>query len=201
MPGISFSPFNQPPQMGQGGPRPGGVTPIQDAIRMLSFRMPTTVGASSPAPQGIMGGQTAQGGQLGNPLALNWLRALFGGGQMPGAPLPGMGGGMPPGGAFGGIPGLSRQGPSEGADVTGGNPPAVGSPWGGGGGGLPVNFGFDEGGGGGGGSVAPPNPRIGQGGPAPTGGGPTFSNMNPSPYAGFNNFGQDYRFSGGGQPF
>ncbi len=155
MPGISFSPFNQPPQMGQ-GQRPGGVTPIQDAIRMLSFRMPSTVGASSPTPQGLMGGQTALGGQLGNPLALNWLRALFGGQAMPGAPLPGMGAGTPPGG-FGGIPGLPRQGPSEGNDVTGGNPPPVGAPWGGGGGGLPVNIGFDPGGQGGG---FPTGPRI-----------------------------------------
>lgn len=190
MPGVSFSPFNAPPQMGQGQQKPGGVSPVQDAIRMLSFRMPSTVGASAPAPQGLMGGQTAMGGQLGNPLALNWLRALFGGQAMPGAPLPGMGGGMPPGmGGMGGmsprIPGLPQQGINEGNDTTGPTPPPGygGGGWGGGGGGLPINFGFDQGGGGGGGSVVPPGPRI-QGPQAP-------SAPSQPPMGGM--FGQDYQ--------
>lgn len=191
MPGVSFSPFNAPPQGGQGMQKPGGVQPVQDAIRMLSFRMPSTVGASSPAPQGLMGGQTALGGQLSNPLALNWLRALFGGQAMPGAALPGLGA---PQGAPGGMGGGIGRGFSEGNDVTGGNPPAVGSPFGGGGPALPINFGFDQGGGGGGSVVPPggptlfrPSPLGPQIRPNPSGG----MGGGPSPYAGFNNFGAD----------
>jgi len=122
--GISFSPFNQQnPQQGQqGAPGARPVTP-QDAIRILSFRPPRTVGAASPIPGALLnapggagmggGGQFgAAGGNLEQLLAL-----LFGAGKnMPGGgtfnehpaqgqPMPWDMGGMPweqPGAAFGG---------------------------------------------------------------------------------------------------
>jgi hypothetical protein len=62
----------------------GAVNPVQDAIRILSFRMPSTVGASGITPQQNMQGPTALGGQLGgfpgsNPSLIDFLQRLFGG--------------------------------------------------------------------------------------------------------------------------
>lgn len=63
--GVSFSPFNQSTagkQQGVGS----AAQPVQDAIKILSLRVPTTVGASSGAPQSLLGGPTALGTQLGS---------------------------------------------------------------------------------------------------------------------------------------
>jgi hypothetical protein len=76
--GISFSPFNdQQPEL---NPRNGQAPTPQEAIRVLSLRVPRTVGAGSPVPQALLG---APGG------------AAFGGG------MPGIMGGAP--GAPGGM--------------------------------------------------------------------------------------------------
>jgi hypothetical protein len=76
--GISFSPAqNQPTGQVGGGMAKPGATPLQDAIKLLSFKLPTNVGASAPSPSQIMGGPTPMGAQLGNGVANNWLMALF----------------------------------------------------------------------------------------------------------------------------
>ena len=85
--GISFSPFSQQNQQQAQTPGTRSVTP-QDAIRILSFRPPRTVGAASPIPGALLnapggaafggGGQFgAAGGNLEQLLAL-----LFGQGRM-----------------------------------------------------------------------------------------------------------------------
>lgn len=79
--GISFSPLGQPggatdPMQQQ---RPSGA-PVQDAIRLLSLKMPTTAGPSAVSP--LFGGSpTALGPQLGNVIADNWLQQQYGGRQ------------------------------------------------------------------------------------------------------------------------
>jgi hypothetical protein len=76
--GISFSPAqNQPTGQAGGGMSKPGATPLQDAIKLLSFKLPTNVGAGAPSPSQIMGGPTALGAQLGNGVANDWLMALF----------------------------------------------------------------------------------------------------------------------------
>lgn len=85
--GLNFGPNAQGGQL-----RSSPASPTQDAIRILSFRMPTILGSAAPAPPSLLGGPTAQGGQMGGSMAENWLRMLFGGGQMNG-PMGGMGGG------------------------------------------------------------------------------------------------------------
>jgi hypothetical protein len=117
--GLSFSPMNQTPSPGQTGQ--AQTNPLQDAIRMLSFRLPQNVGASAPSPGGIMGGPTALGGQTGpNPGLTAMLMALFRGmglGGVPGQPgqyggfghSPGAGA-LPPGGASGAMLGPSSGG-------------------------------------------------------------------------------------------
>ena len=138
--GISFSPFSQQNQQQnqQGGPGARAASP-QDAIRILSFRPPRTVGAASPIPQQLLnapggaalGGFGPAGGDLEQLLAL-----LFGAGKnMPGggsfnerpaqgAPMPWDTGGMPwdqpTGGPFGGkapVPSV-RPGQEEPRDNT-----------------------------------------------------------------------------------
>lgn len=84
-PGLSFSPFNQRP--GQAAP---GVaqSPVQDAIKILSFRMPSVVGASAPAPSGLLGGPTPQGAGVGGGLMQEFLKRLLIGQQATGGPSP-----------------------------------------------------------------------------------------------------------------
>lgn len=67
--GVSFSPFNQP-AAGKAQPVGAAGQPVQDAIKILSLRVPTTVGASSGAPQSLLGGPTALGSQLNSFAAL-----------------------------------------------------------------------------------------------------------------------------------
>lgn len=101
-PGVSFSPINAAPPAGQGTPQ----SPLQDAIKILSFRMPKVVGAYSPSPLA---------GNLGDSVADNWLMNLFKG-LLPGgeSPVPGAPGAPPP---FG-FPGSGASGGSG-----GGTPP------------------------------------------------------------------------------
>jgi hypothetical protein len=95
--GISFAPFSQSPP--SAGASPTTANPVQDAIKLLSFRLPRNVGASPVAPGAIMGGPTALGPQLGNSIAEQWLKALF-----QGQPLPSLGGPSDQGGMPGGMP-------------------------------------------------------------------------------------------------
>jgi hypothetical protein len=65
--GISFSPFGQPNQQDQQGPSGRGASP-QDAIRVLSFRPPRTVGANAPVASQLLnarGGAGFGGSPLG----------------------------------------------------------------------------------------------------------------------------------------
>lgn len=77
-PGVSFSPLNN----GQVGPVTGNAgSPLQDAIKILSFRLPTVVGASGISPLA---------GNPGDSVANDWLLRLFQGlmpGGSPAAPM------------------------------------------------------------------------------------------------------------------
>ncbi len=80
LPGLSFSPtggqMDQPQQGGQNA----RTNPVQDAIKLLSFRLPTNVGQSAIGAQSVLGGQNAAfGSQLGAATAQQWLQRLFGG--------------------------------------------------------------------------------------------------------------------------
>ena len=126
--GLSFSPFQQPQGMQPAQGPSQGATPVQDAIRLLSFRMPSVVGAGAPTAAGNLFGQSPLGGQLQNPMLLNWLRTLLQGvgtlsGQAP----------MGPGPQFGGMAGPT--GPTGGFNPT---------PLGGFGAAVPVNIGYDR---------------------------------------------------------
>ena len=118
--GTTVSPTNyQDPSQGQ-RPQGGPINPVQDAIRILSFRVPSVVGANSPIPQSLMGGPTALGPQLSNNLMINWLRMLMG----QGGPDIANGGGpmMPPRPGGFRLPNEGRMGQPG----TGG--PSVGAP-------------------------------------------------------------------------
>lgn len=90
--GISFSPTNQTsPQQASRTP----VSPVQDAIRILSFRQPTVLGVHAPVAQSLfspLGLSSPSGAGLGNPdsgMIQDLLRYLFGGGAATGMPGPG----------------------------------------------------------------------------------------------------------------
>lgn len=94
MPGLSFSPFNQKPNQAAPGQQSA---PVQDAIKIMSFRMPSVVGAGAPAPQGLLGGPTGQGGSLDSGLLQEFLRRILmgQGGQPQSAGGPAGGAGLP----------------------------------------------------------------------------------------------------------
>lgn len=115
-PGVSFSPLNA-----QAGPTgQNGASPLQDAIKILSFRMPTVVGALGQPTLPGSGGSPLLGGPGG--MATDWLTNLFrglapadtGGQPMTGAPTnpvnPG-GGNAPPSFTDTQPPGPPPQGP------------------------------------------------------------------------------------------
>lgn len=81
--GVSFSPLDQGKASGQDQP----VNPVQEAIKLLSFRMPTVVGAGAPSPLALMGGPNGGGTQLGMSAADQWIRRFLMGqmGQQPGS--------------------------------------------------------------------------------------------------------------------
>lgn len=106
LPGLSFSPGqgdqSQPQQQGAQN------NPVQEAIKLLSFRLPNNVGQSAIAPQASLAGQGAGfGSQIGGSIAENWLKKLFGG-QL---------GDVQTGGG-----GFQEQGPALGGAPQGGNP-------------------------------------------------------------------------------
>lgn len=141
--GVSFSPLGGNSQAsgsntGQASPS-GFAAPVQDAIKLLSFRLPSQVGASAGAPGSIMGGPTALGPQIGNAIAEQWLRRLFQGqgdptqSQMPSQVPPGAMGPFS-GGVTGAASGIGG-GPQTSSFPTGAPPSAT-----------PVNVGFGDGG-------------------------------------------------------
>lgn len=75
--GISFSPFGDPnsPQP-QGGGQQGGAISPQEAIRVLSLRIPRAVGAGAPTPL-LPGGPGAGGAAFGGGANLEQLLALL----------------------------------------------------------------------------------------------------------------------------
>lgn len=108
--GLAFSPTNQT-MPGSGMARSAAPSTVQDAIKILSFRLPTTVGQNGIAPQSLLGSPTGFGQQLGSALAENWLRSLFSGAGMPTSQTaPGLG--QPALGASP-VPGAMPQGPGS----------------------------------------------------------------------------------------
>lgn len=76
--GISFSPLGQAGGSNQASGQPANrptQAPVQDAIRLLSLKLPTNVGPT--APSGVLGGPTPLGAQMGNAIADNWLKGLY----------------------------------------------------------------------------------------------------------------------------
>lgn len=114
LPGVSFSPLNTSSPQGTSGQ----ASPLQDAIKILSFRMPKVVGAATGSPLA---------GKLGDSVADNWLMNLFQGllpegnspvSSAPGAPgAPGAPAAQPP---FG-FPSAPPSGPG----APGAPPPVV----------------------------------------------------------------------------
>jgi hypothetical protein len=105
---MTFSPLNSgtPGQMG----RPQN--PVQDAIKLLSFRMPATVGAGAGAAPSLLGAPQL-GAQVGNGVAGNWLMQLLQGlVQNPGSQTADTSGSMP-GAAPGTIPPPKVQFPQQ----------------------------------------------------------------------------------------
>lgn len=111
IPGLSFSPLT-PQGNGSGD---GNATPIQQAVRTLSYKVPRTVGAASPIPSQLLNSQGSAGVQA--PM----------GGQMPSNVGPSMGSAPTPDVGleeilrrlFGmQIPAQEAQGPSMGASMA-----------------------------------------------------------------------------------
>ncbi len=110
--GVSFSPLDTG-QGGQSGPGPGG-SPLQDAIKILSFRMPTVVGAQGVSPLA---------GNPGDNPTDNWLQNLFKGLLPPDQPgVPGQPA-APVGPMVTGAPGPMGGAPPSAPNVFGGAPP------------------------------------------------------------------------------
>ena len=113
--GQSFQPGAENGQQQQNGSRR---PPVQEAIRLLSLRLPTVVGARGIAPQQLLQGQGSAGlggGPMSLGAALEWLRKLMSGqGEM----------GTPPelGSVFGGGNGGINPGPLP--TGSGGNIPS-----------------------------------------------------------------------------
>ena len=92
--GISFSPNNQGGPMGKAGQSgQAGVTdtasPIQQAIRILSLRIPRVVSQGAPINQSLLSGPGSAGLNTGGLSLDELLRRLFGvqpGGQVPALP-------------------------------------------------------------------------------------------------------------------
>lgn len=75
--GLSFQPGGD--QNGQGGQNGRGQTPVQQAIQLLSLRLPSVVGARAIAPQALLnapGGAGLGGGGMTVEAALALLRKL-----------------------------------------------------------------------------------------------------------------------------
>jgi hypothetical protein len=90
--GISFAPTGQPGQGTGGATGPSESSPVADAIKVLSLRIPRVVGPGGLAPGGLLNGMGGGGmqGMSGVPGGLEeLLRRLFGqGGAQTGAGTP-----------------------------------------------------------------------------------------------------------------
>lgn len=88
--GLTFSPTSDQSNAQQRTPGGGGLSPVQDAIRILSFKLPTVLGPGAITP----GSNLGQPYGLGDSVIQEWLRQL----------MMGVGGasGSPYGGAYGG---------------------------------------------------------------------------------------------------
>lgn len=81
--GLSFAPMGgnrQIPGSAAGGSQPAGpVNPIQDAIRVLSLKIPKVVGAAAPAPQALLNspGMAGAGPTGGLPSNLQAMLSSF----------------------------------------------------------------------------------------------------------------------------
>ncbi len=112
LPGVSFSPLNTGSTPGQSGQ----ASPLQDAIKILSFRMPTVVGAQMSAGSPLAG-------NLGDSVADNWLMNLFRGVLPAGTAVPGTPGqpAQPPPVGYPGAPPSGGTAPPP--IITGAPPP------------------------------------------------------------------------------
>lgn len=79
--GQSFAPLgNDDPRQQPGAVGGPGGSPVQEAIKLLSLRMPRTLGASAPAPQGLLNSH-GMAGMGGNPLTALIMQMLQQGGM------------------------------------------------------------------------------------------------------------------------
>lgn len=76
--GLSFQPgADQQGGTGSGQPGEPNVSPLQSAVKLLSLRLPTVLGAQAPAPSQLL----QPHGDDGHASALALLRKLIGGGS------------------------------------------------------------------------------------------------------------------------
>lgn len=131
--GMSFSPFNQDASGKAQAGQTAGAAPVQDAIKILSLRTPTVVGASAAAPQALLGGPTVQGGSVGTAGSADALQALLRRLLMAQAASAAPGG-QPPSSPFALTPGMAAPlAPSAAPSAPPTDPP------------LPVSFNFGTG--------------------------------------------------------
>lgn len=71
--GLSFAPTSQSLY----GHDQGSANPVQDAIRILSFRMPSVLGSGAATPMQNLGGPSQYGTQLGSAVIQNFLRSIL----------------------------------------------------------------------------------------------------------------------------
>ena len=86
--GLSFAPGQNDDTNRMGGGQ--AQTPVQEAIRILSLRLPRLLGAGAPTSPALMGGpggmargSAGLGGPPSNPIIEQLLRAIFGGAAVP----------------------------------------------------------------------------------------------------------------------
>lgn len=86
--GLTFAPTAGNVSVGAGAPGQNSLSPVQDAIRILSFAVPRVVGASAIAPQALLG-PNPFGSVLSNALLENYFRRTGGvPGPLPSVPMP-----------------------------------------------------------------------------------------------------------------
>src|SRR5690348_4052045 len=94
--GLSFSPTqsNGPNANGQDGR--GTASPVMDAIKILSFRVPQILGPNAPVAPGLLGGPGGAGpsGFDNSAMVLQFLQRFFGGGTAGNVGAAALGGGI-----------------------------------------------------------------------------------------------------------
>lgn len=106
--GLTFAPTSDPMTASHG--QSNQSSPVQDAIRILSFRLPTVLGAGAITPAQNMGPSYG----LGDSVIQNWLRQL----------MLGAGGGGSVGSPYGDLFGGGGQSGSS-TPPSGGLPPSI----------------------------------------------------------------------------